>query len=865
MDLHGVGAGLLSLLIAGCGAARPQLSRKLPAAVQSAQPSAACDRARALEGSAYDAAKAGSLLRARRLAEQAEQLCPSATQVLGHVQDELQAATGAASELLAAGVAARAEGDLIRARRSESLAVALLERQRGARLSLVQRWSAKFQSTMEHGPFLTSMLDGQLLVMDGRTGKLHARVPLTPKLARVGLSPSGDRLLLHGIDLSAAYQPPPACASTLDLFDARNSKWLKRECAMDWTFSPDSSRLVVSRLAPSGDGTLLTGVVVLDSKTLEPVIELPDSGSVQEFRILPDGNTLLVNWSNQVSVTDLVSGKTEFFSGAKQESSSNLAFGGTLVAWRSGGVASVWSSRSRLRSSFELGPCADNLYGNVALSPSGAQLATECGDVVTIWQLATGVAGSPTKTLQLPAPPHHALFFVEWLPNERGLIVHLSKDSHEETALYDLKRRSWVPFVGADERVVAIDASSHLVIVERKKDRVRRLLHLDAALLAKAVPLPPCSPTEIVSTGDSSAILTCWTGGAAVLLDITFLPTRSSPSPFCRPIVSSDTLISTCFERLELRDLKTGAISAHSPVVPAPTAFEGWWDGTAFLSRISLGDSEVRRVVHFGDTLRSETEAWPSDEACDQYRGKAAWSSSPPYSICDRRSGTVIGRIPSAALSPSQFASPGLSDDGKLVLSSPNETPLLAHVADAHAVSLADLPRNVSFVGPDLLVGSGEDSDWGFWSAATGQRLSHSTASLTQMPILADPRLGIAIEPGRPPTLRDFASGEKLGHIAAEQRGELQLSSRGVLSVVETSRISFWQLPHTRRLGLLLNHPETGEVAFLTDKQGFEVSGDPTQWRELLRCQVGLEELPLELCIDALLQPGIGAQTLLAN
>lgn len=86
-----------------------------------------------------------------------------------------------------------------------------------------------------------------------------------------------------------------------------------------------------------------------------------------------------------------------------------------------------------------------------------------------------------------------------------------------------------------------------------------------------------------------------------------------------------------------------------------------------------------------------------------------------------------------------------------------------------------------------------------------------------------------------------------------------------MLSVVEPSRVAFFQLPQRERLGVLLNHPSTGEVAFLATTGELELSGEPLAWREVLRCQVGETELPLEVCLDAWLEPGIGARRLLSG
>ncbi len=169
----------------------------------------------------------------------------------------------------------------------------------------------------------------------------------------------------------------------------------------------------------------------------------------------------------------------------------------------------------------------------------------------------------------------------------------------------------------------------------------------------------------------------------------------------------------------------------------------------------------------------------------------------------------------------------------------------------------------MEFVSADLLVGYDADREWGFWSATTGRRLTHAKEKLGNVPIAASAALDLAIEPGRPQlVLRNFA-GTQLANILVDQRGEVALSERGVLSVVEPARVVFIQLPSRERLGVLLNHPETGEVAFMAGSGELETSGDPLAWRELLRCQVGMQELPLEVCLDAWQEPGIAGKKLL--
>ncbi|HYQ16544.1 MAG TPA: hypothetical protein VEQ58_12325 [Polyangiaceae bacterium] len=863
MEFYGAKGLLVSSLLLGCAAASPPAARKMPLTAQPAALSDACARAREVEASADAALRAGSLLRARRLGERTEQLCRSAPQALARAREALAAATGDPSALLSAGSAARGKGDLEAARRSESLAVALLERQEHAALSVVQRWSAKSDYKLDSNRYLATALDGQLQVMDAQTGKLVSRVAVPPQLSDLAVNATGDRLLLRSIDLSVVGQPAPACASVVNFYDTKSSKWLKHECAMSWKFTPDGSRLVVPRIVGWGDGAIMQ-VVVLDSQTLEPILTLPELGNVVDLDITPDGGTLAVHWSNRTSLTDLRAGTTQSF-GAPGELISNVALSTEVIAWRQGGTLSLWNRGSRTLSSFELGACDQQLYRGIALSPSGARVAVECGDVATIWELATVAGRRPVKGPSVKAPRGTQLFSVQWLSGERGLVVNLVRFSQAETALYDTKLRRWLPLAGPGERVKSVDAASRLVIVspERGPADTARVVHLDESLSLRAVDMPSCAAGEIVNIDGASALISCSSsaGPLAVVADTRTLATRSFPTSSCAPRVSGSTLVSQCYQELELRDLRTGALSAVSPSLPTPTAFDGWWDGDAFVSRVSLEDRDVLRVRTFGASLQSRTEAAPAKDDCGEHRGRAAWSSAPPYSICDRRSGAVTGHIPAQALGAEPYFRLQLSDDGKLVVAEV-ETSAVVRVTDGRAVPLAEQPHGLSFAGPQLLTGFTMNHDWGFWSGVTGQRLSRSNEQLGELPFLADAALGVAIELGRTPTIRDFATGKQLESLDIDRRGDVELTPRGVLSVVEPSRVAFFKVPQARRLGVLLDEPKSGEAAFLTDARGFELSGDPAHFRELLRCQVGLQELPFEICVDALLQPGLAAESL---
>jgi hypothetical protein len=849
--------------LAGCGAARSATPRKPPVAAEVAPTGATCARAQILEAAADEAAQSGSLLRARRLGEQAAALCSNATRALTRARETL-AGAGDPQQLLQLAAEARAVGGLASARRHESLAAALLERRQRASLSVVQRWSADSVHHLEKPPYSVSTLDGQVLVMSTQTGKLYARVkqPVRdgdPIPFDADLDPSGERLLLRTEDTSAAAAPAPACVSRLDLFDARTSRWLKQECASDWVFSPDGSRLAIARIVDWDEDAVMR-LVVLDAKTLEPVLELQEPRHLVELSIAADGLTLAATWQDRVSLTNLRTGRTEYWKGPVGQQPSSVAFGGKLAVWRVGSTLSTGSSSSGRVASSDLGACNEGRFSDLALSPSGQRASTQCGNAVTLWELAADAERKPRKSGTVPrlGGQIHA---VEWLAGERGLLVSLDRRNRATQALFDAKLGRWVPLGEADERIQVLDTRTRLVIVGREIAD-GRLLYLDAALSPKPVPLPGCGASTLVAIDDVSAVATCGNSELAFVVDTRSLTARSFPADACQPIVHGQTLISGCYLELALRDLRTGRLLESTPIAPSSMLREGWWDGDAFIAPVRFQGRRVQRVSHFGASLRSTTEATPSYEECPERRGKIAWSAQPPRSICDRRSGRRIGEIPTNAVSPDARAL--LSDDARQVVSN-DEAPLLADVASAQPVSLSDAPHHMTFVGHELLFGSVGTDEWGFWSAVTGRRLSRSVAPLADVPLLADAALGVAIEPGDALRVLDFTTGDALERIAAKLDGDMELSQEGRLTIVEPSRVSFWQVPHARRLGVLLDHPKTGEVAFLSDGQGFEVSGEPTLWRDVLRCQVGLEELPLEICIDALFEAGVGARGLLAR
>ncbi len=305
----------------GCAAAKPKESAVKPAIVHTTENSRECAHYDALQPRVDAALASGNLLGARRLLEQFRGSCSTARDARSKLAQAMSGATGEVNALLASAGQARSQGRLQSARRSETLAASLLEASSGERLRVVQRWSTSNPGASGHAPYLFTTLDGQVSIFDARTGTLQARIPQPGGEAelqfQIDLDPQGTRVLGRSIDLTQVGRQD-GCASTVDIFDAPTGKRLKRECAMQWAFSDDGSRLALSRFTTWGDGAVMK-VVVLDTKSLKPVLELPEPDNVSDLQFAPDGTTLVVRWSNAVSMTDLTTGKTDKWSGPPQE------------------------------------------------------------------------------------------------------------------------------------------------------------------------------------------------------------------------------------------------------------------------------------------------------------------------------------------------------------------------------------------------------------------------------------------------------------------------------------------------------------------------------------------------------------------
>ena len=121
-------------------------------------------------------------------------------------------------------------------------------------------------------------------------------------------------------------------------------------------------------------------------------IELPEPGNVGSLRFSPDGTTLLTRWSDGISLTDVVSGKTESFRSPEADTSTEVAFAEGSVFWQLGNTVHVWSLAERTHAELPLGACR-----LAAVSRSGARLAAACENDVTLWSLPGRGQGRPRR------------------------------------------------------------------------------------------------------------------------------------------------------------------------------------------------------------------------------------------------------------------------------------------------------------------------------------------------------------------------------------------------------------------------------------------------------------------------------------
>ncbi|MEO8904610.1 MAG: hypothetical protein ABI488_19555, partial [Polyangiaceae bacterium] len=377
-----------------------------------------------------------------------------------------------------------------------------------------------------------------------------------------------------------------------------------------------------------------------------------------------------------------------------------------------------------------------------------------------------------------------------------------------------------------------------------------------------------------VTEGDNGVgVVECNTdhGLAAVVVDTKTLSTRSFPINYRALTVDGDELVDMSKDALELRALGSGALLPFSSRGPRDLRYDAFWEGATLVVGLDTGPGAlvpratrptVHRISHLGATLQTVTEpasqAGPCAGPLSMRRGRFSWASKPPSTLCDRRSGRVLGDLP--ALPSTAWID--VSDDGELVINDGAGRRTLRHRSGPE-VLLAEPPVFAQFAGAGLLVGYDATSG-GVWNGADGKRIAHWNQTQALVAAAADAQLGILVtgHPHEPVRLLDLWSGQELEQLPVSPEWDVQFVTPGVLSVAEAAQVSFWHIPKAKRLGRWLAHPVSDESAFLADSGEFEVSGPVLGFRDALRCAVGNAELPLETCIDALFEPGIAARTL---
>jgi hypothetical protein len=774
--------------------------------------------------------------------------------------------------------------------------LAALQRGKNSALRVVPRWSFSVPAWADNRHLF--LPEGrQLLVLDVETGQLTTRVPRLDG-SSFGALPPGflARLeLVPGKILEQSEQP--GCEFGLSVFDANSGALRKTYQATGWSLSADGERLAITQIeALDATARSKRSILIVDARTLAPLETIREPGpsatsswyDLHADWSIGDGESLVVRWANAVSVTDFHSGKTwQFplaqpahdFKGRSREAG--------RIAWRVDDRISIWDSHAKQLRSFEATGCSKG-YG-VALSPDGARVAVGCTKSVAIWD-----AGSEQLIQRIALA--YDTWNPSWLSGGRGLVVETAEWGHWD--VLDSVTGRTITVAQAGQGIAAVGRKSRLFALEWSSSTrsYSRLVYLDAALTAHDVPTPDCEiyARQLVEGEDGMAALWCRNkdGPKALVVDTNTLHTQTLAMSGEALAIRGHELIGIGSSIVDLRALQTGALWPGAPVTPLGIGPDSWWEAETLVTAVP-GET-TRRISHFGNALSASTEPIVEARACSgegtgEHEG-LAWQNYPPYLVCDRRTGRAVAEVPAKALFPpgvyESADPPGepqiqfeFAPGGALILTS-YLNPRLFRRKDRKLVRLVDPPPGAHFVGPRLIAGSDSHRQFGVWDGATGKRIArwsqdktpgydpihHDYSSSPERPLAADANLGLVVfEPingNVGPTLRDLASGKVLEEIPVFASDRIRFVAPGVLSVMEPARVSFWRVPHAKRLGIWLSHPRSVEAAFLAESGQFEISGDLGTWRDVLRCEQGLAELPLETCANTLLEPGIAARTL---
>ncbi|MDB5309631.1 MAG: hypothetical protein JWO38_3833 [Gemmataceae bacterium] len=156
-----------------------------------------------------------------------------------------------------------------------------------------------------------------LVVWDVSSGEKVRQLVVPPHTAAVALSPTGDRVAAVVAAEPSAPGPPggPPGGWEVRIWDlAFGEVRFRARVGADWVtglrFSPDGSRLLLTRLNVSPDGAPRYPVLALmglSDGQVVPIAPLPDSWSQPQFS--PDGRILVFSSGNAVCLWEVASGR----------------------------------------------------------------------------------------------------------------------------------------------------------------------------------------------------------------------------------------------------------------------------------------------------------------------------------------------------------------------------------------------------------------------------------------------------------------------------------------------------------------------------------------------------------------------------
>jgi Tol biopolymer transport system component len=239
------------------------------------------------------------------------------------------------------------------------------------------------------------------------------------------------------------------------------------------TWSPDGGRLAIIALQPRSNGPFTNRLLVIDVSTgkvlarhdiSDGVIHLPYFYTPPNiFRWSPDGRMILLSWESAV-VIDVASGRSEtinpgptiaewapdssgiyYFTIRNPRQIANRTLGEFYFKKLGSGNPVTLLDAARLRAlDLAYSPL---VFGRMALSPSGKQLAVSIGStkhaqgVLQIYDLSAGptsVLGKMPKVFE----PRGVIIGLEWAPDESNLAAMTGGDD-VRIELLDLSAGTW--------------------------------------------------------------------------------------------------------------------------------------------------------------------------------------------------------------------------------------------------------------------------------------------------------------------------------------------------------------------------------------------------------------------------------------